>query len=282
MASSYLATRLELLRKTQNPDGGWGYFPGKQSWLEPTCYAALALHGEASADRAWKLLEGWQGADGAWRPQPQIEVAHTGTALAVILATVRGQDTSRGVNWLLDLAGQESSLKNRLAARIGLIKPERNLEVKGWPWIPGSSAWVEPTAHALVALKKQEPSAEIRERIGLGEAQLLDVRCNDGGWNYGSRVALNIDLFSYPETTGLALLGLQGRSELGISIDRATRFFGETRSPLALAWLTIALRFHGAKVPEVTEQAPPPDLQIVALEALAQGNYALLSVGGRA
>mgnify|MGYP003352936601 CR=1 FL=1 len=46
---AYLNTRLEALRAAQNPDGGWGYFPGKESWLEPTAYAAMALHGDAAS-----------------------------------------------------------------------------------------------------------------------------------------------------------------------------------------------------------------------------------------
>src|SRR5579862_6533994 len=65
---SYLAQRLDALRRAQNPDGGWGYFPGKTSWLEPTAYAAMALHGEPAADRAAKLLASWQTAEGGWRP----------------------------------------------------------------------------------------------------------------------------------------------------------------------------------------------------------------------
>ena len=67
MPVSDLQLRLARLRQTQNADGGWGYFPGKQSWLEPTAYAALALAGETSADRAWTLLASWQGGDGSLR-----------------------------------------------------------------------------------------------------------------------------------------------------------------------------------------------------------------------
>ena len=44
----------------------------------------------------------------------------------------------------------------------------------------------------------------------MGEAQLMDVRSRDGGWNYGSPAALGVDLPSYPETTALALVALQG------------------------------------------------------------------------
>jgi hypothetical protein len=68
--STCLETRPAFLKATQNPDGGWGYFPGKPSWLEPTAYALLALAGErgAALDRGWNLLRSWQRPDGAFRP----------------------------------------------------------------------------------------------------------------------------------------------------------------------------------------------------------------------
>ena len=55
----------------------------------------------------------------------------------------------------------------------------------------------------------------------MGEAQLMDVRSRDGGWNYGSPAALGVDLPSYPETTALALVGLQGRGDLGKAFELA-------------------------------------------------------------
>ena len=60
MESVYLRTRREFLLQNQNRDGGWGYFPGKQSWLEPTAYAALVLHGDPAAAKATALVLGWQ------------------------------------------------------------------------------------------------------------------------------------------------------------------------------------------------------------------------------
>src|SRR5260370_12221077 len=80
MAESYLGIRLEALRRAQNPDGGWAYFPGKSSWLEPTVYAALALHGESAGERARKLLGAWQAEGGALRPSGQRENGRAGTA----------------------------------------------------------------------------------------------------------------------------------------------------------------------------------------------------------
>ena len=286
MGESYLDARVNALRRTQNPDGGWGYFPGKQSWLEPTVYAALALHGGPEADRAWGLLRSWQMANGAWRPSADVEVAAWGTALCVTLAGVRGEfgdPLERGVAWLLESAGMESNFINRAAARVGLLNAERDLSLKGWPWKPGTSSWVEPTAHTLVALKRvaaKISKSDLIARTRMGEAQLMDVRCRDGGWNYGSRAALGEDLPSYPETTALALIGLQGHPDLAVSLDRAARMARETHSPLASAWLAIALRLHG-----VDSAAPSgelsPDVLITAIEALGApgGNYRFLETG---
>ena len=182
----------------------------------------------------------------------------------------------RAVTWMLGTEGAESGWLNRLISRVSNVESDRNPNLKGWPWKPGNSSWVEPTAQALIALKKSgRKNEQVIERIRLGEAQLFDVRCRDAGWNYGSREALKIDLPSYPETTGIALCGLQGHPDLGASLDYASREVEKTNSPLGRAWLTIALRLHGARVPVLPSGPPPSDLQILALEALAapEGNF---------
>jgi hypothetical protein len=287
VGESYLDVRLNALRQAQNADGGWGYFPGKQSWLEPTVYAAMALHGRPEADHAWTLLKSWQMENGAWRPSADVQIGGWGTALCVTLATVRGEfgdPLQRGVAWLMASAGVESNFINRAAARVGLLNAERDLSLKGWPWKPGTSSWVEPTAHTLVALRRASSKvsgAELRERVRMGEAQLLDVRCADGGWNYGSRAALGVDLPSYPETTALALVGLQGHPDLTHSVELASRMAKETLSPMAAAWLAIALRVHGVDAPVATGNMSP-DLTIAAVEALSApgGNFAFFEAGG--
>ncbi len=100
MGGVYLESRLEFLRKTQNQDGGWGYFPGKGSWFEPTTYAMLALQGRPEAeddlDRAWRLLRSWQLADGSFRPSGQVADGTWVTAHAVTLASVRGVNDRKG------------------------------------------------------------------------------------------------------------------------------------------------------------------------------------------
>lgn len=289
MAESYLEARLDALRRAQNPDGGWGYFPGKQSWIEPTAWAAFALHGEPPADRAWKLLKSWQSATGSWRPSQDVQIESWATALCINLATSRGEFGNawrKGVAWLGQSAGAESTWINRAASRLGLLDAERDLSLKGWPWKPGTSSWVEPTAHTLVALKRAPSNLlnrDLRERMRIGEAQLLDVRCADFGWNYGSRAALDVNLPSYPETTALALLGLQDNPGAAKSMPVAIEMAKDTRSPMARAWLIVALKLHGAGAPGPLDLPPSNDALITAIEALGAGeNYRLLKTGGDA
>lgn len=288
---SYLNVRLDALRQSQNADGGWGYFTNndsrsKNSWLEPTAYAALALHGDPAADRAWKLLQSWQLPDGSWKPSQNVAISSWATSLCVTVAVARndwGPGTRKGVDWLIGSYGVESNWLNALLMKIGLLKAERDLTLKSWPWKPGTSGWVEPTAHALVALKRvaaKWPSSELTDRVRTGEAQLMDTRGRDGGWNYGSPAVFGIDLPSYPETTGLALVGLQKKTGLQSAFDLAWKMMRDTPSPLARAWLVTAMRLHGLNAPEDAGELTG-DVMITAVEALsaAEGNWKLMSTG---
>jgi len=294
MAEDYLQTRLDFLQKVQNPDGGWGYFPGKKSWLEPTTYAMLALHGQAPArgrlGRAWAAIRSWQAADGGWRPGPAVEDSSWGTALAVTLHCVLGavdEPFHRGVRWLCQTRGQEGTWWKRVVNRLQPTVVAHDASLQGWPWMPANSSWVEPTAHSLLALKKamqvlkagpEFPQA--RERIDMAEKMMLDRQCADGGWNYGNRLVQDVKLPSYPETTAVALLGLQGNAKLDLrrSLEWARAMWGRSNSPLAKAWLSICLRNYGQTLPPGDAGPPGDDIQLAALEALGApgGNFALL------
>lgn len=302
MAEVYLESRLEFLRQTQNSDGGWGYFPGKQSWMEPTTYALMALHGTAgcdeSSERAWKLIRWWQLPDGGYRPGAAVRQDGTWvTAHAVLLADIHGIHDDRvrnAVNWMLRIRGAECSPATRAASFFHLLKTNLDVSHAGWPWRAGNAAWIEPTAHTLVALKKISktyPSSELRYRVRDAESMILTRRCRDGGWNCGNPNVLSYDLPSYPETTALALLGLQGRSdrELASPLGVARKMQIETKSTLAKAWLSIMLRNFGDDIPapsETPDQATPAssDILLNALEALGHpsGNFRLFQTGGLA
>src|SRR6478672_4310526 len=106
---------LAFLHGVQNADGGWGYFSGKQSRLEPTTYALLALAGEESRSeafqRGWRLVESWQLADGSWRGSSIVNESHWATSLVITLRCVLGifdERFARAVAWLVVLTGAES------------------------------------------------------------------------------------------------------------------------------------------------------------------------------
>ena len=297
MGSVYLESRLEFLLTSQNPDGGWGYFPGKASWFEPTTYAMLALQGkpnsDAALDRAWKLVRSWQLPDGSSRPGAQVEGGTWVTAHAVTLACVRGVYDSKvqaAVDWLLKVVGAEHSLAMRAASYFHLLKTKLDVSHQGWPWRMGNASWIEPTAHTLVALKKvagRYRGDDLAHRVREGEELILSRKCSDGGWNAGNPNVLNYDLPSYPESTALALLALQGRStaELAEPLQVARRFVRETKSSLARSWLTITLRSFGDHLDSPADEARrSEDILLAALEAIGhpEGNYAVLQTGGRA
>lgn len=297
MGGVYLESRLEFLRKSQNPDGGWGYFPGKGSWFEPTTYAMLALHGrpesEADLDRAWRLLRSWQLADGSFRPSGQVGDGTWVTAQAVTLASVRSVDDAsvqRAVDWLLRDVGAEHDVPMRVASFFHWLPTKLDVSHEGWPWREGNASWIEPTAQTLMALKKfasHHRSPKVDRRVQDGEKLVLSRRCSDGGWNCGNPNVFNYDLPSYPETTGLALLGLLGRNEqeLAGALNVARQFRTETKSSLAKAWLQLALRCHSQPL-----EAPPEnpwasnDVMLAGVQALGhpEGNYRLFLPGGHA
>jgi hypothetical protein len=287
----YLRSRLDYLLDAQNTDGGWGYFPGKRSWLEPTAYAMLALDGDRQAqgalERAWKAVRSWQLREGAWRGGPQVVEPHWTTALAVTLHVVRQQfdDAFRaGVGWLLQTMGSEENLWMWMARWLKVQTIEFDPSLHGWPWSPGTSSWVEPTVHTLICLRKAAPHYPLKElslRVDMAEKFLLDRRCADGGWNYGNRRVFKVQMPSFEESTAMALLALKGvqGADLGIGVDRARMFWNARPSPLARAWLAISLRNRGVPIQNcVPAPAARQDVLVTALEALGceEGRYRLL------
>ncbi len=275
-----MEAQLDFLRSAQNADGGWGFFPGKQTWVEPTAYALIAMHGaagyEAPIERGWKLLRSLQLPDGSWPPCATVPEPDWTTALAVTLHCQRGVSDAafrRGVAWLLDTAGIENGWQFRIAHFLRPSVVELDPSFEAWPWRPGNSSWIEPTAHSLVALKKTAKLIDdprLRDRVKQGEKMILDRRCADGGWNYGNRKVLGVDLPSYPETTALALIGLAGRSDLAGPLALAQLHLRTSRSPLAKAWLRVALMSHSEPAPlPGAERLSPNDVIVNALEVMA-------------
>ncbi len=272
--------RLELLRRSQNVDGGWGYFSGRESGVEPTAYALRAIGaGDNGWERGIAFLVARQEKDGGLAPRVGVPGATWVTLLAFPLlkkAGVAAKSLERAGSWILDTEGADGGLAERLAFALGHAKVEQDPRLKGWPWRPGNSSWVEPTAHGLMALRTMDgcvPEAGIRYRREIATKMLLDRRCSDGGWNYGNRKVLGEILPAYPETTALALLGLAGSgADLGASLEIARQMFGASKGAYGRALLSLALGAHGHAVSyaTLTESAHPSgNTMLAAIEVLA-------------
>jgi len=277
------------LASMQNRDGGWGYRGGSPSVTEPTCFALLALAaagwGTATAAGVdW--LKRRQRADGGWPPRDEVDQSTWVSALPLLLPPKLKEPLNipRAVEWVSAQSGRESGWLYRLRLLLAGFGSDPQNANPGWPWYPGTAAWVAPTALTLLALEKiqrEQPSKALEERCQGGRAYLRVRRCADGGWNHGSTRALGYDGPSYPETTGLALLALHGSPIPAQSMDMARRHYREARSMEALSWLTLGLAAHGEKAPPPADAPYPPRttldlaLAVVAAAAPERGNIFL-------
>jgi hypothetical protein len=87
--------------------------------------------------------------------------------------------------------------------------------VPGWSWTAGAFSWVEPTAYALLALKKLRaglPAAQTEKRLQQGERLLYDRMCVDGGWNYGNAHVLGEAVPPFAIVDGI--VGMEGNGPI--------------------------------------------------------------------
>lgn len=273
--------------------GGWAYYAGKSSRIEPTCWALLALNGLAanrSNDLAAMLrphvayLTGLQGNDGLLVETEPSLVNVTANALALL--------TLRAVGGA-DVAGNAARLRSALIAIKGVSltepDPKQDNSLQGWPWVRDTFSWVEPTAWALLALKRERHATESGAGAATGstaggarendagaarrdeaERLLLNRVCAEGGWNYGNASTLGQDLRAYVPTTAAALLALQDRRSLP-AVEQSLTMLVEhqtaERGTMSLALVSICLNLFGVPTGRVDEQ-----LADAAARSVASGN----------
>ena len=194
----------------RNADGGWGYYPGKTSRLEPTCWATLAL-GSDGPTGGWlaqcQRSSGWLTEDPGW----PANIAFNALA-AFVLASRRESALNLTRRRLLDTL---VASKGRSTPQTDAQRQDNSLQ--GWSWIDATFSWVEPTCWGLLALKKARSGGvvetAINARIDEAERLLIDRSCRAGGWNYGNATVLNQELRPYVPTTALGLLAMQDRRD---------------------------------------------------------------------
>ncbi len=232
---------------------GFGPRPGLAAEPEPTALAAIAL----GDDDARRWLAEHQRSDGGFALVAGNVVSDAATALGA-LALAPGEARERALDHVVTHQAQ------RLPANPA---SPHDPNLRGWGWTPDTFGWVEPTAYGVLALQVLRPSDSGPLADGL--AVLADRECRGGGWNYGNRVILGVDLPPYAQTTAVALIALQGaQPELfarGLStLDRL--WLAERQGGLSLAMALTAFRLAGepAAAGEV-ERALDAELERTAL-----------------
>jgi hypothetical protein len=256
-----------LLLDAQDSDGGWGFVPGQAGNTECTALACWALSAQGSvapqslsaieAGLAW--LRSRQRADGGWPTSDQVSAASWMSGVAVLaLSHFEGQTgaASAGAQWLLRRESRTPPLLVKLLRRFRSEPPavDQDSSLIGWPWTDDTTAWVEPTSYALLALKRLRsvlPRDRTAERINLAERMLFDRMCVGGGWNYGNKLVMGSEVAPYPDTTALALIALQDAppsDAITTSLARLREMIEVNRSGLVLSLATLCLDLYGQDV----------------------------------
>lgn len=205
-------------------DGGLGHLPGQPGHLEPTLLASAA--GAIAPPLAWLAEQPW-----GWGQ----------LLLPACLAGRAGAD------------GLVGAVIEQLLSREGLkVEDTRgwlgfDATIPAWPWVDQTASWVEPTAYALLSLKRSGHGDH--PRVAQGEALLRDRQCADGGWNYGNPAVLGAQLESYLPPTGWAVLALPD----GVAVQRALTRLEDARQQRSTSTLSLAILAHcqhGAPVPD--------------------------------
>ena len=200
----------DALLGARNADGGWPYYPGRTSRLEPTVWTLLALARDAGKpveiDRIlrWPQQSGWLVDGPADAP-----VNYAFNAIAA-LACVDRKDAAPLVT---SIATKLVTAKGLALTQNQFVRQDNSLQA--WPWIDQTFSWVEPTAWCTLFLKKVRPLAlpGAAERIDVAERVIRDRVCQNGGWNYGSSNVYGQELYPYVPTTAIALLAMQDRRD---------------------------------------------------------------------
>jgi Prenyltransferase and squalene oxidase repeat len=246
----------DFLAKTQNPDGGWGYSPGKRSALEPTAYALMGLRHAAGVEQilglATQFISSNQSIEGGW----PVSVADPGSAswvtplvgVALLSGAGEGAQTQAALQSVFGaFSRMPKSWMNRIGEWLGYRSSNVNTDLGGWSWNPGTAIWVEPTCYAILFLKKvtlDRQDQSVNHIISEAESMVYDRMCKNGGWNYGNAEVLGEELRPYPLTTTLALIALQDRSlrsENQKSLSYLKQAVSSEKSLLSLCFVGLCL-----------------------------------------
>jgi hypothetical protein len=201
---------VDLLVRTQTPDGSWPAFEGDDP-------------------------------EGCWTTSL--------TSIALRFIGAPSGPIEKSIRWLLNHQGREGhwfwKWKFRTVDRAVQFNPDKY----GWPWFPGTVSWVIPTAFSLVTLRQSSPCCRtelVANRIQLGTDMLRDRACPQGGWNAGNGIVFGSPLTPHIDTTAIALLALTEGKDAAVvqGLNWLRQACMDCSSAYSLAWSAIAFTVH--------------------------------------
>jgi len=239
---------IAFLLDHQKPDGGFPYAAAGGSVVEATAFSLLALSGHdragAAVKRGTDYLASLQNANGGWLlfRGDNLSSAY-GTALACLALAA------------IDAGGFKSRLDE---AAFYLRNDHRyvkdaDLAEDVWGWNNDTNVGTEPTAMAVLALKRL--GSLPAEREAQAARFFGRLRCDDGGWSYGapidkndprSKTSVCAVLPQQLHVTALVLLAMQdkqGEFRDGLAIIGAE--CPKSRCPFSLSLSALAVHGYG-------------------------------------
>jgi hypothetical protein len=252
MANDWSVSARDELVRLREGEMAWGERSGAPPRVEPTALACLGLlagglggSSKTPGDivlRAADWLATVQLPDGALGLSATIPAPNWTTPFGILVWAA-----------LPKYAGAAQRAGQSLVQQKGAVFEDHmkifghDPSIVGWTWLEGEHSWLEPTALAVMALRRLGLGAEVRIRDGL--KLIRDRAIPTGGWNYGNNTAFDRVLAPEATSTGLALLALAGAGKSTEVEDRAIRYLEATlpdiRTARSLCWGILGLRAWG-------------------------------------
>jgi hypothetical protein len=251
--SSELEPLVRRLTSFISPDGGVPYYRGGAASAEPTVLALLALSALGASAELSKAPLSWilslQNTDGSVGIDPGHRdqgVWLTAPSSVVFHRYALKEARTRALDFVL-------ALRSVTVANDPNIRQDNT--IVGWPWVPGTFGWVEPTAWSVAALGAA--GLGNHARAVEGRRFLLDRQIPSGGWNYGNPGVNDTELLPFWDTTGLALVSLSGPVDAGRvrpSLALLEKTQDRIESLCGLAWATLGLESYGGNASRLKQK----------------------------
>jgi hypothetical protein len=252
MSGHWTVAALDALVKLRDDSMAWGEQSGAPPRVEPTALACLGLlaSGDSGLSRdagdavlqAASWLESVQLQDGALGLSSLLPTPNWTTPYGILVwaAVPRCSGAAeRAGRWLLRQEGAAFEDHMKMFGH--------DPSIVGWTWVAGEHSWLEPTALAVMALRRlgQVTDRHIRDGLRL----IRDRAIPTGGWNYGNNVVFDRVLAPETTSTGLALMALAGEDKPTDIVDRSIKYLEATlpgiRTARSLCWGLLGLRAWG-------------------------------------